>query len=159
MVEEGVRGGVDEELAGGAVDDGGACHGDGADLVREAVSGFVLDRGALGRDVAEIGVEAAALDHESFDDAVEDGPRVEIVVDVGEEVRDGDGRFLLEELDGDVSEGGLDQDFRVFRHGESFGLMSVKKATCLKYSTCDRFFQSSDGFFSALSGFFRKNLK
>ena len=72
MVEEIVVGDVDEELRAGRMRVHGTSHGDAADLVGQAVVGFVLDRRAGGL-LLHARLETAALDHEVVDHAVEDG--------------------------------------------------------------------------------------
>ena len=86
-VEEAVVGGVDEELRGRRVRVGGARHRQRVVLVLQAVVGLVLDR-RVGRLLLHAGLEAAALDHEALDDAVEDRAVVVALVDVVEEVGD-----------------------------------------------------------------------
>ncbi len=70
----------------------GAGHGDGANLVGQAVGRLVLDGGA-GLFLFEARGIAAALDHEAVDDAVEDGVVVVTVTAVLQEVRHGLGAF------------------------------------------------------------------
>src|SRR5262245_16955793 len=70
VVEEVVVDQVDEELRGGAVDVVGARHRQRAALVLEAVGGFVLDR-LVAFLVLHVRGQAAALDHEARDHAVE----------------------------------------------------------------------------------------
>src|SRR5262249_45618221 len=100
---------VDVELRRGAVQVAGAGHGDGAAGVGQAVGRLVLDR-RLGVLLLHARLEAAALDHEVGDDAVEDGAVVELIIDVGEEVGDRDRRRLLVQGDLDVALRGLHQD-------------------------------------------------
>ena len=71
MVEKGVIRHVEEELAGGAVFIRRTRHGNRAALVQQAVVRFVLDR-VVRRLLLHPRLEAAALDHEALDDAVED---------------------------------------------------------------------------------------
>jgi len=59
------------------------------------------------------------LDHEAVDDPVEDGVLVEAVVHVRQEILDGDGRFLGEELDLDFSQTRVHDDLRVLGVGRS----------------------------------------
>ena len=63
-------------------------------------------------DLAATGVEAAALDHEAVDGAVEEGAVVEAVGDGLLEVGRGLRGFLVVEFDGDVTEGGFENDHR-----------------------------------------------
>src|SRR5881296_3021302 len=88
---------VDEELARGRMRLGGARHGYGIAIVLEAVAGLVLD-GLLSRLLAHSGFEAAALDHESVDDAVKHGIGIEPRFDVSEEILDRFRRALRLEL-------------------------------------------------------------
>lgn len=112
-VEGGVVRDVDEELGGGAVGVVGAGHGDGAAVVFEAVLAFVGDAGAgfLFDEFAVFEGEAAALDHEAVDDAMEGGVVVVFGGDVFEEVGGGDGGFLRVELDDEFTVGGFEADF------------------------------------------------
>lgn len=112
MVQERIIDVIDEELAGGTVNLGSARHSDRSPLVLQAIGGFVLDR-RLGGLFLEIGGETAALDHEAFDDPMENGPVVESIIDVGKEIPDGDRRFVGEELDGDVPPARFHQHLRV----------------------------------------------
>ena len=66
--------------------------------------------GGLGLLLLHAGLEAAALDHEVGDDAVEDGAVVELVVDVAEEVRDGDRGLVGVQLDLDGARASLHHD-------------------------------------------------
>src|SRR5258708_7625796 len=77
---------VDEELARGRMRLGGARHGYGIAVGLEAVAGLVLD-GLLGWLLAHFRLEAAALDHESVDDAVKDRTVVEPPLHVLQEIR------------------------------------------------------------------------
>ena len=71
----------------------GTGHGDGVGVVLEAVPGFV-DHGLAGVGLfLHVGGMAAALNHESVDDAVEDRVVVEAGFHVIQEVADGFGRF------------------------------------------------------------------
>src|SRR5690606_21149872 len=91
---------------------GGAGHGQCAGFVLEAVPGFVLDRGARAL-LVHVGVEAAALNHEAVDDAVEDGAVVMAVLDVLDEVFGGLGRLVGEDFDHDLALVGLQFDHRI----------------------------------------------
>ena len=71
MVEEVVVGDVDEELGRGGVGVARAGHGDRVTVVLETVGGFVFDR-STGFLLDHARKEAAALDHEAADDAVEE---------------------------------------------------------------------------------------
>ena len=82
VVEEVVVGDVDEELGGRRVRIRRAGHGDRVAVVLEAVGRFVLNRGHRGL-LLEARLEAAALDHEAGDDAVEDRAVVEARLHVG----------------------------------------------------------------------------
>jgi hypothetical protein len=84
-VQEVVIDGVDEELGGRRVRIAGARHRDRAALVLQAVGRLVLDRLA-GVLLVHARLEAAALDHEVADHAVEDGVVVMPGLDVGNEV-------------------------------------------------------------------------
>ena len=66
---------------------------DGAALVAQAVAGFVDDLGGAALEFV-IGVEAAALDHEIRDRAMEDRAGIEALIDVLQELRDRQRRAL-----------------------------------------------------------------
>ena len=84
----------------------GARHGDRAALVLEAVGGLVLDR-RLTWLLVHARLEAAALDHEVLDHAVENRVVVVAGLDVGEEVGDRlRGFFGVEVKDDDALVGG-----------------------------------------------------
>src|SRR5229473_1342662 len=97
---------VDEELARGRMRLGGPRHGDGVAVVLQAVAGLVLD-GSPGRLLAHPRLEAAALDHEAVDDAVEHGIGVEPRFDVSEEILDRLRRALRLKLEGNDAEVGV----------------------------------------------------
>src|SRR5258705_12824015 len=88
---------------------GGPRHGDGVAVVLQAVAGLVLDR-SPGRLLAHPRLEAAALDHEAVDDAVEHGIGVEPRIDVSEEILDRLRRALRVELERDDTAVGLSVD-------------------------------------------------
>src|SRR5260221_10692979 len=88
---------------------GGPRHGDGVAVVLQAVAGLVLD-GSPGRLLAHPRLEAAALDHEAVDDAVEHGIGVEPRFDVSEEILDRLRSALSIELERDAAEDGLKLD-------------------------------------------------
>ena len=117
-VQELVVGSVDEELRRGRVRCRGARHRQRVLVVLQAVAGFVLDRRA-GRLLVHAGLEAAALDHEALDDAVEHRAVVVAVLDVGQEVLDRLGGFLVVELDPDGAGARfqIDLSHRLFLHG------------------------------------------
>ncbi|MCY1554387.1 hypothetical protein D9M68_909560 [compost metagenome] len=120
MVEEGVVLVVDEELAGGRVAHLGPCHGQGAAHVVQAVVGFVLDR-CLRLLLLHVGVETAALHHESRNHPVKLGARVVTAVDVAEEIFHADRGFFRVQLDFDFAETGSQQHFRVLRSQQAAG--------------------------------------
>ena len=96
-------------MSGSAVRIVGASHGDGATSVLEAVFTFVddaLSSWLLRENLAFLG-EAAALDHESVDDAVEYRAVVLFFLHVSEEVLDRDGCFFCVHCDDDVTFGGF----------------------------------------------------
>src|SRR5258706_5110412 len=105
VVQHRVVAGIDEELRRGRVTHVGARHRDRVRVVGQAVGGFILDRRARGLLRVVLG-EAAALDHEGVDDAMEYGAVVVAGVDVLHEVVGGDGRLLLVQLEDDRSHGG-----------------------------------------------------
>ncbi len=106
VVQEVVVAGVDEELRSGGIGHVGAGHGDGVVVVLQAVVGFVLD-GGVGGLLAHAGLEAAALNHEVVNHAMENGVAVKTGVHVVEEVLDGDGGFFGIQLQGDDAEVGV----------------------------------------------------
>src|SRR6185436_18740014 len=112
IVEEVVVLDVDEELRARRVRVAGARHGDGADVVFQAVLRLVLD-GLARRFLAVRLVEAAALDHEAVDHAVEHRAVVVPVLHVLQEVLDRLGRLGRVEFKADRAEVGLDVDLRI----------------------------------------------
>src|SRR6266581_1522238 len=106
VIQEGIVLEVDEELARGRMRLGGPRHGYGIAVVLEAVAGLVLD-GLLSRLLAHSRLKAAALDHESVDDAVEHRVGVEPRFDIGEEILDGLRRALRLELERNDAEVGV----------------------------------------------------
>ena len=104
---------IHKKLRRGAVDVVGARHRQGAALVLQAVIGLVLDR-RLGLLLRHVFREPAALDDKARHDAVKNGAIEESVVDVAREIGDRFGRFLLEQFDGEVAQGGFEAD-----HGNS----------------------------------------
>ena len=109
VIEEGVVGDVDEELRAGRMRLHGAGHGDGADLVGDAVVGFVLDRCA-GRLLLHAWLETAALDHEVADHAVENGAVVMAFLHVLLEVGHGFRGLVGEQVQGDDAVVGVQFD-------------------------------------------------
>ena len=86
-----------------------ARHRDRADVVLEAVpASFAI--GSARRLLLHVRVEAAALDHEAVDDAVENGAVVVIVLHVLEEVLDGLRRLIGIQLEDDHAAVGLELD-------------------------------------------------
>ena len=117
VVQEVVVRHVDEELRRGGVGIVGTGHGDGVGVVLEAVPGFV-DHGLAGVGLfLHVGGMAAALNHESVDDAVEDRVVVEAGFHVIQEVADGFGRFRGVQFNDDVAHAGFDFDFGQGRGG------------------------------------------
>ena len=114
VVEEIVVAMVDEELAGRRIHVLRTSHGDGAAHVVQAIVRFVLDRG-LGGLLVQAFAEAAALDHEAGNDAVEHGAVIKAAVDVAEEVLDADRCLFRFELELDLAQAGGQQYARVFR--------------------------------------------
>ena len=105
-VEEVVVGNVDEELRGGRMRVGGARHGDGVVVVLQAVVGFVLDR-VFAIFLFHARLEAAALDHEARDDAVENGVVVVAGFNVRNEILGRLWRFFGIEFEGDNAKIGV----------------------------------------------------
>src|ERR1700722_19537341 len=97
---------VDEELRGRAVDVIGARHGKRAAQILQAVVGFVLD-GRIGGLLRHVFCEAAALNDEPRNHPVENGAVEELRIDVLEKVLDSRRSFLLEQLDGEIAQGGF----------------------------------------------------
>src|SRR5208282_2930417 len=91
----------------------GPRHGDGVALVLEPVASLVLDRRA-GRLLAEIRRHAAALDHETVDDAMKQRVVEVARAHIVEEVGDGLGCVLGIELERDLAVVGVEHD-----HGSS----------------------------------------
>ena len=120
---------ADEELAAGAVRVARAGHGKHA-LYVGAVIELGLDHvagatGAGGAARADLGVGAAALNHEALDDAVEGGPIVEFLAGQLEEVVHGTRRDVGPELDGHVAVVGVDDGTRGTGGGGVFHLFFV----------------------------------
>ena len=117
-VQEVVVGGVDEELRRRRMRLRGARHRQRVLRVLQAVARLVPDRRA-GRLLLHAGLEAAALDHEALDDAVEHRAVEVAVLDVGQEVLDRLGRLLIVELDTDGAGARfqIDLSHRSFLHG------------------------------------------
>ena len=109
VVQKGVVFGIDEKLGGCAVRGLGARHGDGVFVVFQAVLRFVLDWIA-GGFFAHVFVHAAALDHKSFDNAVENQAVVKAVFHILLEVGGGNRGFFVVELDADGAEVGVQFD-------------------------------------------------
>lgn len=108
-VEEIVIGGVDKELARRTIGHGCPGHGDGVAIVGKIVGRFVLDRRAGLLRLHRL-AHSAPLDHETLDDAVEDGAVVVAVSGVLDEVLGADRRLLGVELQFDLTQVGLDRD-------------------------------------------------
>lgn len=109
MIEKIVVGDIDEELCGGRVRILGARHGQRAGHVLQAVVGFIVD-GGPGRFLVEVGVEAAALDHEPIDHPVEQRAVIMTVDDVLLEIGGGVGGLVMIEAYDDIAEIGLQND-------------------------------------------------
>ncbi len=109
VVEEAVVSNIDEKLCAGRVRLHGACHGNGPDLVGNAVVGFVLDRSA-GAFLLHARLETAALNHEVADHAVEDGAVVVAVFHVLLEVGHGFRGFVFKEVESDDAVVGVQFD-------------------------------------------------
>ena len=92
---------VDEKLCRGRMRVSRACHGDGVLEVGQAVVGLVLDRRARALDLQILG-EAAALDHEARNHAMEHGAVVETVFGVLEKILDRLRRLSGIEFDRDI---------------------------------------------------------
>ena len=100
---------IDKELAGGGVNDLGTGVGEGAPHIGQLVGGFVFD-GGVGFFLVEIFVHAAALDHESVNDPVEEGIFVEAGSHIFQKVFASDGGFFCVEFDFDIAEVGFESD-------------------------------------------------
>src|ERR1700722_15112113 len=103
---------IDEKLRGRAVDVVGARHGERAAFVLEAVVRLVLD-GRLRALLRHVFGEASALDDEAGHDAVKDGAVEEAIVDIAQEIGNGQRGILLEELDGEIAQRGFEADHEV----------------------------------------------
>ncbi len=104
-IQEVVVGHVNEELGGCRVRVHGAGHGHGVGLVGQAVVGLVLDW-RVGRLLRHVGGEAAALDHEAVDHAMEDGAVVMAALYVLFKVGGGFRGFVGEQFQYDGAEVG-----------------------------------------------------
>ena len=96
---------------------GGARHGDGVVVVLEAVFCFVLHLVARGL-FFHAGREAAALNHEAVDHAMENGVVVVTVFDVLDEIGSRFRRFVGVQFDGDIAVTGLEFDHSVLSLGD-----------------------------------------
>ena len=90
-----------------------ACHRDRAAFVFQSLLRFVADRRAktFGFGSRQVRV-AAALDHERVDDPVENGPVVESVIHVAQEVLAGFGRLVGMEFRDEFPQARLEPDAR-----------------------------------------------
>ncbi len=109
VVKEAVVANVDEELRGSRMRLHSAGHGHGADLVGDAIVGFVLDSGA-GSFLLHARLKATALNHEIADDPVENSVVVMTVFNVLLEVGHGFRGFVFEQLEGDNAVVGVQLD-------------------------------------------------
>ena len=91
----------------------GARHGQGVFFVFQAVVGFVFDGGFCGL-LLQAGLEAATLDHEALDDAVEDGAVVVAFAGVSQKIGGAQGGLLIVKFDADDAVIGM--DLRGFAH-------------------------------------------
>ena len=118
VVEEIIVLQVDEELDAGGMRILRARHGNGAAVVGEAVGRFVLQRRGARLLFFHRRIEAAALDHEIVDDAVENGALIEAVLGVVQEHLDRLWRLLRVEFDGHLAQIGGHFDRRGGPAGE-----------------------------------------
>ena len=106
VVEEVVVGNIDEELGRGGVGIHGACHGNAASDILQAIIRFVLDR--AGRVLfLHLGLKTAALNHEAIDHPVKDGVIVVALFYISQKVGDRFGRFLSIQFQLDITEVGM----------------------------------------------------
>ncbi len=103
---------IDEKLCAGRVRIRGACHGDAAADIFQAVVGFVFD-GGLGAFLRHVGRKTATLDHEILDDAMEDRAVVVAGFYVGDEVVDGKRGFGAIKFKNDIAGGGVKCHFHL----------------------------------------------
>ena len=101
-VQEVVIDNVNEELRGGGVRCLSTGHGQSTAGVFQAVVGFVLDRG-FGGFLLHAWLKAAALDHETVDNTVENGVVVETFAAVIQEVFNCFRRFVVKGFDDDIA--------------------------------------------------------
>src|SRR6056297_358770 len=109
MVEEVVVLDVEEELGGSRVGIHGPRHGNGAEIVLQAIVGLVLDR-VTRRALRHVGVETATLDHEVVDNAVKNCAIVMPAAGVGDKVLHCSGRALGVQLQCDLAKGCANSD-------------------------------------------------
>src|SRR5271154_463879 len=109
MIEEVVVLQIDEELRGRAVDVIGARHGERAALVLAAIVRLVLDR-RVGLLLVHVFREAAALDDESRNHAMENRAVEESIIDIAQEIGDRQRRVFLEQLYGEIAQRGFKAD-------------------------------------------------
>src|SRR5690606_20180717 len=105
-VQEIVVSHVDEELCRSRMRITGASHCNGVAVVLEPVIGFVFDS-LMSGFLLHARFESAALDHEIFNDPMEDGAVIEAFFYVSQKVFDGFWGFLGIELDDHVAHAGL----------------------------------------------------
>ena len=93
----------------------GARHRQGSAVVVESIIGFILNRATLAWLVLHVSGDAAALNHEVWNNAVEGGIDKIAVIDVGEEVLAAVGRILHIQFDRDIAHRGF------YQYGWIFG--------------------------------------
>ena len=81
---------------------GSTRHGDCIFIVRQAIS-CLISNGCLGGFFFHAEVEAAALDHEAVDYAMEQRIVIKSAVHIVEEIFDGNWRFFSIQFDGDIA--------------------------------------------------------
>src|SRR5690606_33686345 len=109
---------------------------DRAHLVPQAVVGLVLDRFARAL-LLHAGLEAAALDHEADDDAVEDHVDVLAGPYVGDEVLDRERRLLGVQFQRDDAVVGVQFDVHGFSWGQGeAGRSSARSMTTVSAGRC-----------------------
>lgn len=123
MVQEVVVVHVDEELSGSRVRIARTSHGDRVLVVLQAVLSFVFDR-FMGFFFFQARQEATALNHEAFDDAMENHAVIEAFTNITFKVSTGSGGVVVIEFDIDNAFVGCQTNHGVV----SFNLSKEKKS-------------------------------
>ena len=113
MIEVAIVGAIDKELRGCRVRLSASGHRNRIGLVAQTVVGFIADS-ATGLLAHVVFGESAALNHETFNDSMEQGASVETVINVFHEIGHSDGRSFFVQLQDDVTDRCFESDNRAF---------------------------------------------